>query len=142
MKIHALDHLVLTVADVASSVDFYQRLLGMRPQTFGDNRTALLFGAPGEEQKINLHPAGNEFPPHTANPTPGSADLCLRIDGPLEQAKAQLIAAGVEIIEGPVQRTGARGPIRSIYLRDPDGNLIELAEELKDELNEEPAGGD
>ena len=129
MNIRALDHLVLTVADVARSVNFYQRMLGMRPHTFGDKRTALLFGAKGEEQKINLHPAGNEFPPHAANPTPGSADLCLRIDGPLEQAMAQLIEHGVAIIEGPVPRSGARGPIRSIYLRDPDGNLIELAEE-------------
>ncbi len=130
MKIRALDHLVLTVADVTRSVEWYQRVLDMRPQTFGDQRTALLFGAPGEEQKINLHPAGNEFPPHAANPTPGSADLCLRIDGSLEQAMVQLAATGVKISEGPVQRTGARGPIRSLYLRDPDGNLIELAEEL------------
>ncbi len=133
MKIRALDHLVLTVADVARSVAFYQHVLGMRPQTFGDNRTALLFGAKGEEQKINLHPAGSEFPPHAARPTPGSADLCLRIDGSLQAAMAQLIAAGVEIIEGPVQRSGARGPIRSLYLRDPDGNLIELAEDLASE---------
>jgi len=124
---------VLSVADVARSVEWYRRVLGMRPQTFGGNRTALLFGAPGEEQKINLHPAGNECPPHAAAPTTGSADLCLRIDGPLQQAMAQLTAAGEEIIEGPVQRTGARGPIRSIYLRDPDGNLIELAEELASE---------
>ncbi|HEX22874.1 MAG TPA: VOC family protein [Chromatiales bacterium] len=131
MDIRALDHLVLTVADVAHSAEWYRDVLGMRPQTFGDNRTALLFGAPGEEQKINLHPAGNEFAPHAANPTPGSADLCLRIDGSLERVMTQLIAAGVEIIEGPVQRTGARGPIRSIYLRDPDGNLIELTEELE-----------
>ncbi len=133
MKIRALDHLVLTVADVARSIEFYRRILGMRPQTFGDNRTALLFGPPGEEQKINLHPAGNEFPPHAARPTPGSADLCLRIDGSLEAAMAQLIAAAVEIIEGPVQRSGARGSIRSLYLRDPDGNLIELAEALTSE---------
>ena len=130
MQIRALDHLVLTVADMARSIEFYQRVLGMRPQTFGEGRQTLIFGPAGEEQKINLHPAGNEFPPHAASPTPGAADLCLRIDGPLEQAMAQLIAAGVEIIEGPVTRTGARGPIRSIYLRDPDGNLIELAEEL------------
>ena len=120
MQIRTLDHLVLTVADMGRSVEFYQRVLGMRPQTFGSGkqaeRQALVFGRAGEEQKINLHPAGSEFPPHAASPTPGSADLCLRIDGPLERAMAQLIAAGVEIIEGPLQRTGARGPIRSIYL--------------------------
>jgi len=141
VKITLMDHLVLTVADVARSVNFYQRVLGMRPQIFNNNRTALLFGAPGEEQKINLHPAGNEFAPHAAHPTPGSADLCLRLDGPLEPAMAQLIAAGVEVIEGPVQRTGARGPIRSLYLRDPDGNLIELAEE-PDEQRKGASGGD
>ncbi len=129
MNLRALDHLVLTVADVARSAAWYREVLGMRPQTFGGNRTALLFGPPGEEQKINLHPAEAPFTPHAARPTPGSADLCLRIDGPIEAVIAQLKARGAAILEGPVTRTGARGPLRSVYLRDPDGNLIELAEE-------------
>ena len=129
MNICALDHLVLTVADVARSVAFYRDVLGMYPQTFGDNRSALLFGAPGEEQKINLHPADAPFAPHAATPTPGSADLCLRVDGPIDAVIAQLTARGADILEGPVMRTGARGPLCSVYLRDPDGNLIELAVE-------------
>ncbi len=125
MKTHALGHRVPTVADVARSIDFHQRILGMRPQTFGDNRSTLLSGAKGEEQKVDRHPAGGEFPPHAARPTPGPADLCLRIDG--SAAMAQLITAAVEMIEGPVQHSGARGSIRSLCLRDPDGNFIELA---------------
>jgi len=129
MNIRTLDHLVLTVVDVPRSAKWYRDVLGMRPQTFGDHRTALLFGPPGEEQKINLHPAEAPFAPHAARPTPGSADLCLRIDGPIEAVIAQFKARGTAILEGPVTRSGARGPLRSVYLRDPDGNLIELAEE-------------
>ncbi len=129
MKLLGLDHLVLTVRDVARSRDWYRQTLGMRPQTFGDGRQALLFGPPGAEQKINLHPAEAPFSPHAAHPTPGSADLCLRIAGPLEAALAHLAACGVPLLEGPVTRSGARGPLRSLYLRDPDGNLIELAVE-------------
>lgn len=135
MNLRALDHLVLTVADVARSVEWYQRLLGMRPQTFGDNRTALLFGPAGEEQKINLHPAGNEFPPHAARPAPGSADLCLRVDGPIEDVITHIENGGETIEDGPVTRTGARASLLSIYLRDPDGNLIELAVEQTGETN-------
>jgi len=133
MKLLGLDHLVLTVTDVARSVAWYRNILGMRAQTFGDNRTALLFGPPGEEQKINLHPASGPFAPHAARPTPGSADLCLRVTSPMREVSAHLAACGEPVLEGPVQRTGARGPIRSLYLRDPDGNLIELAEELESE---------
>jgi len=129
VRLRALDHLVLTVADVPRSVAWYRDVLGMRPQTFGDGRTALLFGPMGEEQKINLHPAEAPFAPHAARPTPGSADLCLRIDGPIEAVIDELAARGEAILEGPVTRTGARGPLRSVYLRDPDGNLVELAEE-------------
>jgi len=129
MKLLALDHLVLTVADVARSVAFYQRVLGMRPQTFGGGRQALIFGTAGAEQKINLHPAGAEYPPHAARPTAGSADLCLRVAGPLRGVISHLEACGAAIVEGPVTRTGARLPLRSVYLRDPDGNLVELAVE-------------
>lgn len=127
MRPLALDHLVLTVADVARSVAWYRDVLGMRPQTFGDNRTALLFGTAGEEQKINLHPAAAPFAPHATRPLPGSADLCLRVAGPMAAVLAHLEASDEDIAEGPVTRTGARGPLLSVYLRDPDGNLVELA---------------
>jgi catechol 2,3-dioxygenase-like lactoylglutathione lyase family enzyme len=125
VRIHALDHLVLTVTDVEATVAFYERL-GMRRQMFGDGRTALQFGA----QKLNLHPAGGEIEPHARRPTPGSADLCFLVEGPLEDVVAELAAAGISIELGPVERAGARGPIRSVYVRDPDGNLVELSEPL------------
>lgn len=118
-----LDHLVLTVADIGSTVAFYTRALGMRVETFGAGRTALKFGA----QKINLHEAGREFEPKAARPAPGSADLCFVVATPLDEAAAHLAKLGIAIVEGPVARTGATGPIRSIYVRDPDGNLIELS---------------
>jgi catechol 2,3-dioxygenase-like lactoylglutathione lyase family enzyme len=117
MAIRALDHLVLTVADLEATLAFYERL-GMRAETFGDGRRALRFG----EQKLNLHVAGQEFQPHARVPAPGSADLCFLVDGDPEAA-----AAGLEIELGPVERTGATGPLRSVYLRDPDGNLVELS---------------
>ena len=120
-----LDHLVLTVADVEATCAFYSRVLGMEPVTFGAGRRALAFGA----QKINLHSAGREFEPKALRPTPGSADLCLITSTPLEQVTAHLQDIGIEIVDGPVMRTGAQGPIRSVYFRDPDGNLIELANE-------------
>jgi catechol 2,3-dioxygenase-like lactoylglutathione lyase family enzyme len=123
MKIERLDHLVLTVADVQASCDFYARVLGMEVVTFGQGRRALTFG----QQKINLHPHGREFEPKARAPTPGSADLCLLIDTPIAQAEAQLHALGVAIEDGPVARTGATGPIQSLYFRDPDGNLIEIS---------------
>ncbi len=122
-RIGRLDHLVLTVADIDATVAFYERVLGMRRETFGQGRVALRFG----RQKINLHRAGHEFEPKAARPTPGSADLCLVVNGSLDAALAHVRAQGVEIVEGPVARTGATGPITSIYLRDPDGNLVELA---------------
>ena len=118
-----LDHLVLTVADVGATARFYRDVLGMEEITFGEGRTALRFGA----QKINLHPAAAPFEPKAAHPRPGSADLCFLTDATLADWQAHLAAAGVAIEEGPVARTGARGPIRSIYLRDPDGNLIEIS---------------
>jgi catechol 2,3-dioxygenase-like lactoylglutathione lyase family enzyme len=123
MKIARIDHIVLTVADIAATCDFYTRVLGMEVVTFGQGRKALAFGA----QKINLHQAGREFEPKAARPTPGSVDLCLILNGTLEAAQAHLRAEGVAIEEGPVARTGATGPIRSLYFRDPDSNLIEVS---------------
>ncbi|WP_309719300.1 VOC family protein [Armatimonas sp.] len=118
-----LDHLVLTVAGIPSTVAFYERVLGMEPQTFGAGRVALRFG----DQKINLHQAGREREPKATLPTPGSADLCFLTDTPLTEIAAHLTHCAVEILEGPVARTGATGPILSLYFRDPDGNLIEIA---------------
>lgn len=121
-----LDHLVLTVADVDATVDFYHRVLGMEPVTFKGGRRALAFGT----SKINLHQAGHEFEPKAAHPAPGSADLCFVVDDPIDRVRADLVAHGVEIEEGPVERTGATGPILSVYFRDPDLNLIELSNYL------------
>jgi catechol 2,3-dioxygenase-like lactoylglutathione lyase family enzyme len=125
VQIRALDHLVLTVADPEASVAFYERL-GMRREEFGDSRMALRFG----DQKINLHQAGRPIQPHARRPTPGSADVCLLVEGTLDAAERELEQAGVVFELGPVERTGATGPIRSLYLRDPDGNLVELSERL------------
>lgn len=127
LKIDALDHLVLTVADMETSLDFYTRVLGMEAVVFAGGRKALAFG----DQKINLHQAGQEFVPKAARPTPGSADLCLLTSMPLEQVQAHLTTHAVPVIEGPVRRTGARGPILSVYFRDPDGNLVEVSNRLK-----------
>ncbi len=126
MKLERLDHLVLTVKDIQATCDFYTRVLGMSINTFGGNRKALQFG----DQKINLHEAGKEFEPKAAHPTPGSADLCFVTSMPLDAVTVHLRAQGVRIIEGPVTRTGAQGPIESVYVRDPDGNLIELSNYL------------
>ncbi len=126
MQINSLDHLVLTVADVEASCAFYSRVLGMEVVTFGQGRKALAFGA----QKINLHPAGKEFEPKAQRPTPGSADLCFLTRVPLAQVQAHLAACGITVSEGPVQRTGAQGPILSVYFRDPDLNLIEVSNRL------------
>ena len=121
--VERLDHLVLTVADIETSVRFYERVLGMRREAFGAGRIALRFGA----QKINLHQAGREFEPKAARPTPGSGDLCFVTTQPLDAAMAHVRAQGVTILEGPVARTGATGPITSFYFRDPDANLVEVA---------------
>jgi catechol 2,3-dioxygenase-like lactoylglutathione lyase family enzyme len=118
-----LDHLVLTVRDLDATLRFYVDALGMRAATFGDGRTALHFG----RQKINLHLAGHEFEPKATRPTPGSADLCFLAARPLGEISERLASLGFPIIEGPLSRTGATGPITSIYTRDPDGNLIEIA---------------
>ncbi|HXX83393.1 MAG TPA: VOC family protein [Casimicrobiaceae bacterium] len=123
LRVDRLDHLVLTVASIEASCEFYQRVLGMKPVSFGNGRKALAFG----RQKINLHLAGREFEPHAARPVPGSSDLCFITPAPLDAAMAHVRAQGVEIILGPVDRTGATGPMRSFYFRDPDGNLIEVS---------------
>ncbi|WGH77612.1 VOC family protein [Jannaschia ovalis] len=127
MKVASLDHLVLTVADIAATARWYAEVLGMEAQSFrpadGTTRTALAFGS----QKINLHAAGAEFEPKAARPVPGSADLCFLTETPIPDWQAHLAGLGVAVEEGPVGRTGATGPITSIYLRDPDGNLIEIA---------------
>jgi catechol 2,3-dioxygenase-like lactoylglutathione lyase family enzyme len=123
MRIDAIDHLVLTVRDIQVSVAFYTRVLGMEAVTFGANRRALSFGV----QKINLHEAGHEFEPKAAVPTPGSADLCLVTTLAPAAIVAHLKACGVQVVDGPVTRTGARGPIVSVYFRDPDGNLLEVS---------------
>ena len=126
MQIEGLDHLVLTVADVGRTRDFYERVLGMESLVFGEGRHALAFGA----QKINLHEAGREFEPKAAVPTPCSADLCFLTNALVAEVVEHLGVNGVEILEGPVRRTGATGPIKSVYFRDPDGNLIEVSSRL------------
>jgi len=123
MKIHALDHLVLTVKDIEQTCAFYRDVLGMTIRTTAGNRRAIHFGT----GKINLHRQGAEFLPHALTPTPGSADLCFLTETPVEQVIGKLRRHRVELIEGPVRRTGARGTLRSIYFRDPDGNLLEIA---------------
>lgn len=123
VHIERIDHLVMTVADVEATCAFYARVLGMQVVSFGEGRRALAFGG----QKINLHQAGREFEPKALRPTPGAVDLCLVTDLPLAQAQAWIEGCGVAIEQGPVARTGARGPIMSIYFRDPDGNLVEVS---------------
>lgn len=123
MQIGRIDHFVLTVASIEATCAFYRDVLGMEVVTFAGGRRALSFGA----QKINLHEVGREFEPKAARPTAGSGDFCLIADTPLEQVVADLQARGIAIEEGPVNRTGATGPIRSVYIRDPDDNLVEIA---------------
>jgi catechol 2,3-dioxygenase-like lactoylglutathione lyase family enzyme len=123
IRIERLDHLVLTVADLGRTCAFYEGVLGMQVVGFGNGRTALVFG----DQKINLHQSGREFEPKAAKPGPGSADLCFIVATPLSAVVGHLANCGVAIEQGPVPRTGAVGPILSLYIRDPDGNLIELA---------------
>lgn len=123
MDIDRLDHLVLTVRDVEATCAFYARVLQMHPVTFAGGRRALRFG----NQKLNLHPAAAPLAPHAARPMPGSADLCFVTSTSVAAVMADLHRLDVAIEEGPVQRTGATGPITSVYFRDPDGNLIEVA---------------
>lgn len=126
MKIDRIDHLVLTVNDLSASCDFYSTVLGMKVVTFGEGRKALQFG----RQKINLHEAGKEFEPKSKRPVPGSADLCFITDVGLDHVIRHLRANRIQIEEGPIRRTGATGPILSIYIRDPDENLIEIANDV------------
>ncbi|MGG2055014.1 VOC family protein [Lysinibacillus pakistanensis] len=123
MHISHIDHLVLTVKNINETCTFYTEVLGMNTVTFGEGRKALSFG----QQKINLHEVGKEFEPKATKATSGSADLCLITDFPLSEVVNHFNKLGVLIEEGPIKRTGAVGPITSVYIRDPDGNLIEVS---------------
>ena len=123
IKIDRIDHVVLTVFDVERTIDFYSRVLGMEPVTFAGGRRGLAFG----RQKFNLHQAGREFEPKALKPAPGAMDFCLVTETPLAEVIETLKSQGVAIIQGPVDKTGATGPIKSVYFRDPDGNLVEVS---------------
>lgn len=123
MRMDSLDHVVLTVSDMEATLAFYCEVLGMEIVSFAGGRKALVYGG----QKINLHQQGKEFEPKAHRPTPGSADLCFLTTVPLAEVCAHLARCQVAVEEGPEQRTGARGAIESIYFRDPDGNMIEVA---------------
>ena len=126
MHIDRIDHVVLTVRDIEATCGFYQRVLGMKVLSFEGGRRALAFG----NQKFNLHQAGKEFEPKADRPTPGSADFCLITTTPIAEVVAHLNSCGVRILDGPVQRTGATGPILSVYFRDLDLNLVEVSNAL------------
>ncbi|AZC01199.1 VOC family protein [Acinetobacter pittii] len=132
MKISHLDHLVLTVSNIESTCHFYQTVLGFEVITFKGDRKALKFG----NQKINLHQQGNEFEPKALQPTPGSADLCFISDTPISEVVAHLNQLNIQIEEGPIERTGAMHPILSVYIRDPDQNLIEFSNILMTQSSE------
>jgi catechol 2,3-dioxygenase-like lactoylglutathione lyase family enzyme len=123
IAIDRLDHIVITAWDVERTLEFYERVLGMTPVTFAGGRRALAFG----RQKINLHQAGREYEPKALKPVPGAIDLCFIATTPLAEVIEHVKACGVAIVEGPVPKTGALGPMQSIYLRDPDGNLVEIS---------------
>lgn len=123
VKVSHLDHFVLTVADIDRTCEFYQSVFGMRREAFGEGRTCLVFGA----QKINLHLIGREVEPKAHAAGPGTGDICLITQASAEEIGRHLSALNVDILDGPVLRTGARGPITSFYFRDPDGNLLELS---------------
>lgn len=122
IRVQGLDHLVLTVRDAGATCAFYHDVLGMQIQSFEHGRLALRFGS----QKINLHEVGHEIDPKAAQPTPGSGDICLLVENPLSDLVAVLRERHIDF-RGPVHRTGARGGIESVYVRDPDGNLVELS---------------
>ncbi len=126
MRFVGIDHIVMTVKSIEKTLEFYCNVIGMQEITFGKGRKALLCG----QQKINLHEAGKEFEPKAARPTPGSIDLCILSETPLSTIQKELEKKGIVIIEGPVQRTGAKGKILSLYIRDPDENLIEISNDL------------
>jgi catechol 2,3-dioxygenase-like lactoylglutathione lyase family enzyme len=123
MHIDRFDHVVLTVLDIEATCKFYERACGMQVETFGNGRKALKFG----QQKINLHQVGKEIKPYAQHPTRGSADFCMITSVPVEDVMNHLKANGIAIEEGIVDRTGAMGPIRSVYIRDPDQNLVEIS---------------
>ena len=123
MEITAIDHIVLTVTNIAETVKFYESVLGMEAELFGDGRTALKFGT----QKINLHQYGQEFEPKAKHPLPGSEDLCFISETKIDIAMKHVISHDITILEGPVERTGATTKLVSFYFRDPDGNLIEVS---------------
>ena len=123
ITIDRIDHIVFTCQDVDRTIEFYTRVLGMEPITFAGGRRGLAFG----RQKINLHQAGREFEPKALKPAPGTMDLCFIASSSLDEVMEALKAEGVVIIEGPVPKTGALGPMTSVYFRDPDGNLIEIS---------------
>ena len=123
MNIDRIDHVVMTVRSVDATCAFYERVLGMQPVTFAGGRRALAFG----RQKINLHEAGREFEPKAHLAAPGTLDICLVTTTPLPQVIEHLARCNVTYIEGPVAKTGATGPLRSVYFRDPDQNLIEVS---------------
>lgn len=129
MQLSRLDHLVLTVVDIERTCAFYEKILGIEVVAFAGGRKALVFG----EQKINLHEQGKEIDPKAEHPTPGSADLCFISQMHLSDVIGHLRSCGVEILDGPVLRTGACGPIESVYFRDPDMNLIEVANYVRNE---------
>ena len=121
--VESLDHLVLTVEDIERTCSFYETALGLERETFGEDRTALRFG----RQKINLHPNPSPIDTKAGRPTPGSADICFIAAVPLDQVRQTLDAAGIPLVTGPVARVGALGPVTSLYIRDPDENLVEIA---------------
>jgi catechol 2,3-dioxygenase-like lactoylglutathione lyase family enzyme len=122
--IRSIDHVVLPTRDLERCLDFYTRVLGMQVERYGENRIALRFG----DHKFNVHPPGFDAGIKARVPTPGSLDLCFLADRPLDEVISRLGRENVPIEEGPIRRTGARFTIRSVYVRDPDGNLIEISE--------------
>lgn len=128
MKIDAIDHIVLTVKDIDATCAFYAKAMGMKVVKFGEGRVALAFGA----QKINLHQVGREFEPKAQRPVAGSGDVCFVTSVPIGDVLAHLQSNGVEVIDGPVRRTGAIGTLMSVYFRDPDLNLIEVSNYIRD----------
>ncbi|WP_152846422.1 VOC family protein [Bacillus paralicheniformis] len=130
MKIDRIDHLVLTVKDIDATCEFYRRVLGMDVVTFKEGRKALTFG----RQKINLHEAGKEFEPKAQHPVPGSLDLCFITNTGIDDVIRHLEGLSIQIEAGPAERAGAEGPIVSVYIRDPDGNLVEISNELRENV--------
>lgn len=123
MQIDRIDHIVITAFDLDRTIDFYSKVMGMEPITFAGGRRGLSFG----RQKINLHQSGREFEPKALKPTPGSIDLCFITETPLAEVVAHLKSHGIVVAQGPVEKTGALGPMMSVYFRDPDGNLVEVS---------------